>query len=54
MDPDKSTQLIKFPLASSVKVDRRQMAQLLAGGAALMAFGKIAQAAPESINAESS
>ena len=48
MDLDKSAKLIEAQPVLPVKIGRRQAAQFLAGGAALLAFGKIAQASPSS------
>jgi len=44
MDPAQQAKLIP-PAASTTKICRRQAARLFAGGAALLAFGKVAQAA---------
>lgn len=46
MDPVKPVKSTEAQPASAVKICRRQATQLLAGGAALLAFGNHAQAAP--------
>ena len=46
MDPIKPAKLIEVPPVASSKICRRQATQLLAGGAAFMALGGIAKAAP--------
>ena len=46
MDPIKPNQSIEVPSASPRKISRRQAAKLLAGGAAVLALGNIAQGAP--------
>ena len=46
MDPVKPSQSIEAPSTSPAKISRRHAAQFLAGGAALLAMGNIAQGSP--------